>query len=149
MKLPNKSQIIAWQHEPTVLRLMKENRWTKDTAQQWFNDFMKWMYTCQRYSKETGKPFEMDDLHFLDEVWHAYILHTKAYFKMSKELFDVEYLHHDPENPFGSGEAIPDEVLLAQMNALVDDWGVEYVDRVWKYGADKHDLLAKYATKTA
>lgn len=145
MKLPDKAQIINWRHEPTILRLMHENRWTYDTASLWFSDFMKWLYTCRRYIQEKDKPFEMDGLHFLDEVWHAYILHTKDYFKMSSELFGLEYIHHTPENPFAAGEPIPDDILLAQMNALVEDWGTEYVDRVWKYGADSHDLFLKYS----
>ena len=141
MQLPDKITLINWRHEPTILRLMNENRWPRALAEQWFCDFMKWLYTSVRYELKTKEKFIMDGLHYLDDVWHAYILSTRDYFYMSKTLFDIDYYHHTPENPYTS-EAIPDAVLGAQMNALGEDWGMEYVDRVWQYGADIYDITA-------
>lgn len=140
MKLPDKTVIDNWEHLPTVYRLMHENRWPRQTAQQWLTDFMRWVYTSHRSEIENNKFFIMDNLHYLDDVWHAYILSSRDYFKMSKELFDVEYIHHHPENPFLIS-SIPDETTLYQMNMLKEDWGEAYIDRVWSYGADMHDVI--------
>jgi hypothetical protein len=142
MQLPNKETIKNWNHEPTIYRLMSENRWTYAQSKQWFNDFMCWLYTSMRCEQEYDKEFVMDSLHYLDDVWHAYILHTKDYFQMCQTLFDKDFIHHDPENPFASGE-FKDEDLVFQMNLLIEDWGNEYVDRVWQYGADMHDIINK------
>lgn len=145
MKLPEKSVIDSWENAPTIYRLMHENRWSKNIAKQWFTDFMRWLYTSHRSELENGKYFMMDNLHYLDDVWHAYILSTRDYFKMSRELFDVEYIHHNPENPF-LASPMPDDVTAYQMNMLLEDWGEEYIDRVWNYGADMYDIVAAAET---
>ena len=69
---------------------MDEKKWPRDIATQWFTDFMRWLYTCNRWNLENETGFIMDNMHPLDDIWHAYILNTKAYFKMSKELFNVD-----------------------------------------------------------
>jgi len=81
----------------------------------------------------------MDGLSYLDDVWHAYILHTELYFQMSRELFDEPYIHHTPANPFVGG-SLPNDVFESQLMALLNDWGEGYVDRVYAYGADLSDL---------
>ncbi len=141
MKLPEKYQIDEWQCEPVVLRLMSENRWSRQLANQWFQDFMRWLYTASRVGSKEKKPFSMDGLSYLDDVWHAYILHTKLYFEMSRQLFDVEFIHHTPENPFGA-PAIDSEVFEKQLMALLEDWGEPYIDRVYAYGADLSDITS-------
>ncbi len=145
MKLPAKSQIENWEHLPTIYRLMSENRWTLDYSRQWFKDFMKWLYTAMRSDVEKQTRFMMDGIHYLDDVWHAYILHTADYMQMSRELFNVEIIHHTPENPFLQ-EPLADEVIIYQMGMLVEDWGDEYVDRVWRYGADMYDIIESLTT---
>ena len=142
MKLPDKAVLLNWINKPTIYRLMNENKWTYEFSKQWFTDFMCWMYTSVRSVIATGDFLDMDGLHHLDTVWHAYILNTKDYFVMSKELFDIDYIHHDPENPFQNVE-FSDDKLIIQLNMLMEDWGEEYVDRVWKFGADMHDILEK------
>ncbi len=140
MKLPDKSIIDSWEHLPTIYRLMYENRWPKQYAKTWFTDFMRWLYTAQRSEIQNEKHFIMDNLHYLDDVWHAYILSTRDYFEMSQELFGLGYIHHEPGNPF-MAESLSDEVTLYQMSMLLEDWGEEYIDRVWNYGADMHDVI--------
>lgn len=140
MHLPTKQQLESWQHLPTIYRLMVEKRWSLKLSTQWFNDFMRWLYTANRSELENDKFFAMDNLHYLDDVWHAYILHTKDYMQMSQTLFGCEFIHHHPENPF-LAEKIADEVISYQMEMLISDWGEQYVDRVWQYGADVHDII--------
>lgn len=141
MKLPEKTEIDAWECEPVILRLMSENRWNRKQAKQWFQDLMRWLYTASRIRVEEGKPFSMDGLSYLDDVWHAYILHTNLYFEMSKNLFGIEYIHHTPENPY-ERPPIEAELFESQLLALLEDWGEDYIDRVYAYGADLHDLSA-------
>lgn len=90
LRLPEKDLINSWYNEPTIFRLMDEKKWPRDIATQWFTDFMRWLYTCNRWNLENETGFIMDNMHPLDDIWHAYILNTKAYFKMSKELFNVD-----------------------------------------------------------
>ena len=141
MRLPNKAEIINWRHLPTIHRLMAENRWSLATSTEWFNDFMCWLYTSMRSKLDHDKIFIMDNMHYLDDVWHAYILHTRDYLLMSKTLFATDIIHHDPEDPF-SREKIEDSVIEYQMEMLIEDWGNSYVDRVWQHGADIHDIIA-------
>ena len=143
MKLPEKQVLIKWHHEPTVIRLMHDNRWSREMAELWFTDFMKWLYTSVRYREKYHESFAMDGLHYLDDVWHAYILHTKDYFAMSKQLFDVDYIHHSPANPYNIDGVIGEDIFRQQMMELLDDWGEEYIDRVWKYGADVSDMTSE------
>lgn len=146
MKLPTKEQIESWEHLPTIYRLMSENRWPLEYGQQWFKDFMRWLYTAMRSDVENQKRFIMDGIHYLDDVWHAYILHTVDYMQMSQQLFGMNIIHHTPENPF-TQTALADETILYQMGMLIDDWGEEYVDRVWRYGADMHDIIEEITLK--
>lgn len=58
MKLPEKYQIDEWQCEPVVLRLMSENRWSRQLANQWFQDFMRWLYTASRVGSKEKNHFQ-------------------------------------------------------------------------------------------
>ena len=33
----------------------------------------------------------------VDEIWHAYLLHTHDYFAFSKNVLGIEYYHHRPQ----------------------------------------------------
>lgn len=137
--LPTKTTLENWDCNCVVERLMYENKWPRKLAKQWFTDFMRWLYSSQRWKQEKSTAFFMDVCHYLDDVWHAYILHTKEYFRMSKVLFGVEYLHHNPEPAFFR-KPIEKETYREQLIFLLDDWGEEYIDRVWSYGADIFDI---------
>lgn len=137
--LPNKSDLKNWTCEPVILRLMSENRWPRRISEQWFKDFMCWFYSSCRWNQENKTPFMMDGMHYLDDVWHAYILNTKDYFFMCKELFGVDYIHHEPVNPFKK-EPMEQDVYRNQLLFLLEEWGEEYIDRVWEYGANVSDL---------
>jgi len=100
---------------------------------------MKWLYCAVKYRATFKKGLMMDSVHHLDDVWHAYILHTKEYFEMSKELFDIEYIHHHPENPFKK-ESTDNDLLREQLIFIHNEWGDDYIDRVWQYGADISDI---------
>ena len=137
--LPDKEVVLNWVHEPSIKKLMYKYKWPKKIARQWFQDLMCWLYSAQRWKMVHKAAFNMDGMHYLDDVWHEYILSTKDYFKMSRELFDIQYLHHNPENPYNRPEPNMDE-LVKQLEFLMEDWGEEYVDRVWAYGADLSDI---------
>lgn len=139
MTLPDKQKIDTWICEPVVLRLMSENRWSRKQATQWFQDFMRWLYTCKRCTEKQEIEFMMDGLTYLDDVWHAYILHTELYFEMSKTLFGQEYIHHRPGNPFITS-TMPTDMFETQLMELLADWGEDYIDRVYAYGADISDI---------
>lgn len=145
ISLPEKERVLAWIHEPTIFRLMHEFRWPKRVATQWFHDCMCWLYSAQRW-QSMGKSveFSMDGMHYLDDVWHAYILHTKDYIKMSNELFGIDYFHHQPGNPL-IPQKLDAERLALQLEFLLEDWGEEYVERVWEFGGDLSDIEEKYA----
>ncbi|QIW10699.1 hypothetical protein [Francisella sp. LA112445] len=140
IKLPSKTDILNWNNESVTLRVMKELKMNRAQAKQWFTDFMCWLYSAQRWRLEKQKSFMMDSMNYLDEVWHAYILHTRDYLTMSKELFGIECVHHNPENPF-KGEPMDPEVFEQQLLFLIDDWGEEYIDRVWAYGNDVAEAI--------
>lgn len=122
-------------------RLMAEHKWPHNTAAQWVGDLLRWLFTAQRWRRENGTPFEMDALTPLDDVWHAYILHTREYLTLSKQLFGVPYLHHDPGDPLAPAPLDPQR-FERQLQALAADWGNDYIDRVYAYGVDLYDLSA-------
>lgn len=143
LALPSKEIINKWYHEPTVLRLMSERKISRKDASQWFTDFMKWLYTCNRWCIEGNGSFMMDGLHLLDDVWHAYILSSRDYAFMSITLFNIDFIHHEPENPFVNAQIDP-EIYKQQLIFLLDDWGEEYIARVWRYAIDVSEITTKH-----
>jgi hypothetical protein len=79
-------------------------------------------------------------MHLLDNVWHAYILNTRDYALMSKTLFNIDFIHHEPENPF-KNTTIDPELYKQQLIFLLEDWGEEYIGRVWKYATDISEII--------
>lgn len=139
-KLPDKSVVNLWECDLVVLKLMHDFKWPRHVAQQWLTDFLRWLYTARRYRTLHNQSFAMDGMSHLDDVWHTYILCTKEYFKMSRELFSTSYIHHGPENPFNRKE-LDSATFESQLLALLDDWGEAYLERVYAFAADRSDLL--------
>lgn len=139
MIINNKKNIEEWIHEPTIKRLMSENRWSKKLATQWFHDLMKWLYTANRWNTTHNSTFMMDHMHYLDDVWHAYILHTRDYANMSSKLFGLSFFHHEPSDPFIS-QPIGEVLCEKQLIYLLEDWGDEYIDRIYEYASDLYDI---------
>lgn len=74
--LPMKNTLKNWTCEPVIERLMSDHKWPRHIAKQWFDDFMCWLYSSHKWRLENSDSlFIMDNLHYLDDVWHAYILH--------------------------------------------------------------------------
>lgn len=139
MRLPDKTEIENWRCEAVIIKLMHDYKWPRALAECWFTDFLRWVYTSRRLSTSHGD-FVMDGLSYLDEVWHCYILHTYEYIKMSNQLFDTDYIHHSPENPFNR-KRIDAHKYKCQLLALLEDWGEGYINRVFAYGSDVSDLV--------
>ena len=41
----------------------------------------------------------------VDEIWHAYLLHTHEYFAFSRDIAGVDYFHHTPWRLMGDGQS--------------------------------------------
>ena len=142
MDLPEKKIIETWRHELVICRLMQQNVWSQLVAEQYFVDFMKWMYTNIRSQIKNNKKLNMhDDISNLDEVWHNYLQYSEDYFTMSKTLFNTDYIHHLPQKPFEDNILAKEEVNY-QLTMLLEDWGENYIKRTYAYTLDKRNILS-------
>jgi len=78
-------------------------------AQLLFADLLCWMWLNVQRTKEGKKTYLFGPLLPLDDLWHAFILHTRDYLKFSQHYFG-DYFHHDIE-PAGQEHLIEEEEL--------------------------------------
>lgn len=140
LQLPSKSAIEQWTHLPTMITLMNRNVWTEKTASLWFTDYMRWLYSSMRLISEHKNNYTLPMVSILmDSVFHSYLEQSLAYFDMCRSLFNMEYIPHTP----GPRIMYEDEQLQMlvkslelEIQALEQDWGEDYVNRVFEYEMD-------------
>ena len=78
-------------------------------GEQLFQDLLAWLWLKNERTKKSKTTYLFGPLLILDELWHTFILHTRAYTDFSHTYFG-EYVHHDPE-PIGFEHFLSEEEL--------------------------------------
>ena len=92
-----------------VKRLIKvEKGWSRKEALAATKQYRNFLFLKKKYGHEHKLPPSVD----IDEVWHAHVLHTQAYFQCCTQLYG-HYLHHTPH-------IAQDASSLIEFNSLFD-----------------------------
>ena len=83
--------ILSYQHEGLVARLMDKMSLAKSEAEELKSDMLRFLYLCGIDSKVTT--FVPPEL--IDEAWHNFILFTREYGVFCKRYFG-KFIHHAP-----------------------------------------------------
>ena len=77
--------------QPVIDRLVYLKKWTRKQAHQACEQYRNFLFLKKKYGDNHSLPPSID----IEEVWHAHILHTKAYCEFSNKVFG-HYFHHHP-----------------------------------------------------
>ncbi|WP_181951511.1 hypothetical protein [Legionella sainthelensi] len=92
-----------------------------------FTDLLSWMWLSNQRAKLGKKTYLFGPLLLLDELWHAFILHTRDYVDFSIHYFGA-YFHHDIE-PIGFEHVMEEDELADYLQDCFTYLGVEWVSR--------------------
>lgn len=84
-----------------------------------FADLLAWMWLNKQRAKQGKKTYLFGPLLILDELWHAFILHTRDYVDFSTRYFNT-YFHHDIE-------------AIGQEHEMAEDELTEYLQDCFTY----------------
>lgn len=103
--LPTLSSLLNYKNEKVIKNFIRNYNVSKNTADELFNDMLKYLWICKKHSLEQ-KTAPDQDLHFqfvmheemrdIDNMWHTFILYTKEYTQFCLDYFG-EYMHHAPD----------------------------------------------------
>jgi len=74
-----------------VERLVRVEKWKRGEAEEATEQYRNFLFLQKKYGADLTLPPSEE----IDEVWHANILHTKAYASFCDEFFGY-YFHHQP-----------------------------------------------------
>ncbi|UII20628.1 hypothetical protein [Fulvivirga ligni] len=97
-------------------------------AQDIFNETKKWLWLASKSAEDQNFSLFIDQpLTIIDEMWHTFILYTRAYYKYCFNKFN-RLIHHDPasesENQL-TNNIDPKTLLETQYNLIYDYLGRE------------------------
>ncbi len=92
-----------------------------------FSDLMGWLWLNVQRKQQDKKTYLFGPLLILDEMWHAFILHTRDYYEFSSKFYG-SYLHHDIE-PIGQEYELNEEAFQDFLHECFEHLGEEWVAR--------------------
>jgi DNA polymerase sigma len=92
-----------------------------------FTDLLGWMWLNQQRIMQEKKTYLFGPLLALDQLWHAFILHTRDYLDFSMRYYGA-YFHHDIE-PIGFEHRLNEDELRDYLQDCFHYLGEEWVAR--------------------
>ncbi len=114
-------QIMNFQFDPLIHRMVDKYDWTEDRSRSVFEDTKRYLFLARTTSLPLIPPPDVD------EVWHNFILFTVDYASFC-ERFLGKFIHHRPRRrddpPTGNGFTVKDtlEVAKANFGELSKNW---------------------------
>lgn len=128
MKLPSLGQLLAYTNPLVIADFAHKNKISETDASALFSDLLAWMWLSV-YRSQQGKLTRLfGPLLRLDDMWHCFILHTRAYNLFCETHFGA-YFHHDVENaeePHQMQPAELEDFLQDCFNFLSESWVDRY-----------------------
>ncbi|KTD05971.1 hypothetical protein Lgra_2748 [Legionella gratiana] len=122
------SEIVQYQNQAVVAYFCSRHpEFTVQEGNILFTDLLSWMWFNAQRAKLGKKTHLFGPLLLLDELWHAFILHTRDYVNFSMHYFGG-YFHHDIE-PIGSEHVMEEEELTDYLQDCFTYLGTEWVSR--------------------
>lgn len=127
-KIPSLSELLAYKNTRLLHYFCYHQRQISlENAQQLLADLMSWLWLHAWRKSSSRATWFFGPLLILDELWHAFILHTRDYHDFCLQFFG-EYVHHDIEPP-GAEHAISPEELADFLSDAIDHLGLAWVER--------------------
>jgi hypothetical protein len=93
-------------------------------ATELFHDLLGWFWLRAQREGKGKSTYLFGPLLVLDDLWHVFILNTRAYIDFSMHFFG-EYVHHDPE-PIGFEHHLSED----ELRDFIEDCFL-YLDEDW------------------
>lgn len=127
-RIPQLSELVAYKNTRLLQYFCHHQaEITQEKAGQFLADLMAWLWLHAYRSRLSKATFLFGPLLILDELWHAFILHTRDYHHFCLEFFG-EYVHHDIE-PTDAPHEISPEALADFLSDAIDHLGLPWVER--------------------
>lgn len=129
MKQPILAELLDYNNERVLHYYCHQHtKVTPTQAKRLFADLLAWLWLNTYRQNHNKKTYLFGSLLALDDVWHAFILHTRDYHQFCNHYFE-EYIHHEIE-PIGiEHELCPEEIesfLMDCFDYLGEDWVMRY-----------------------
>lgn len=129
MQVPALSELLAYKNRQVIDYYIHHHPdVSSKQATVLFSDLLAWLW-LNAYRESKGKhTYFFGPLLILDDIWHAFILHTRDYAEFCKHFF-IDYFHHDIELIGSQHELTPEEIedfLNDCFNFLGEDWVKRY-----------------------
>lgn len=125
----NLGQVMSFQFQPLIDRMVDKHGWELTVAVQVFEDTKRFLYLCAACM--TGLPLAPSVS--IDEVWHNFILFTEDYVQFCKSHFG-RIIHHRPrrrDDKPSNGQPVQNTLQMAKIafgNQLSDNWQFNRAD---------------------
>jgi hypothetical protein len=107
------SQIMAFQHEPVIQRMVDQLGWEEAMAREVFEDLKRFFYLCGKHSQLFAAPL------IIDEIWHEFQLFSQDYREFCAEHIGF-FVDHQPKM---RGEIHTEEVPIATLTTAMQEFG--------------------------
>jgi hypothetical protein len=88
-------QVLSYRNPDVVARFRDDNDCTEEEAEDVFRETLKWLWLCAHSQDRSFQLPIIDATRIIDEMWHAFILHTVDYSRFCHRYFG-RYIHHAP-----------------------------------------------------
>lgn len=97
MRLPCLQELLLYRNETVVNYFCQHYpTFSLEKAHQLFNDLLGWMWLTTYRKTSNRHTYLFGPLLDIDNIWHAFILHSRAYHLYCEQYFG-DYFHHDIE----------------------------------------------------
>jgi hypothetical protein len=126
--LPELKHVLAYKNNALISYFCHHHKdvGTKE-ATQLFEDLLAWLWLNAYRKTKAQDTYLFGPLLKLDDLWHAFILHTRAYHTFCNDYFG-EYFHHEIE-PVNSEHIVSADELADFLSDAIDNLGVPWVTR--------------------
>ena len=125
---PDLSAVLAYENTAVVNYFCHHHpEFTEREGQALFKDLLAWLWLNKQRAKQDKKTHLFGPMLVLDQLWHAFILHTQDYVNFSIKYFGT-YFHHDIE-PVGCEHIMEEEELRDYLQDCFHFLGEDWVAR--------------------
>ncbi|MEM1244372.1 MAG: glycine-rich domain-containing protein-like, partial [Pseudomonadota bacterium] len=123
--------------QPVVERLVRLEHWALNEAKDAVQQYRNYLFLKLKYPEKKLPPSKD-----IDDVWHAHILHTKAYRDFCEEIApysNMPFLDHWPQLPHSAADNTLVQLFAETQNLYQKEFG-EYLYQVrptgfWRFWA--------------
>lgn len=126
--IPELSALLQYKNQVVVAYFCHHHpQYSISEGDELFTDLLAWMWLNVQRKKQGKNTYLFGPLLFIDEMWHAFILHTRDYVEFSKHYFG-EYFHHDIE-PIGLEHRVGEDELTDFLEDCFKYLNTQWVER--------------------